>query len=60
MGALAPILRHPRRCFRKEAAWGISNILAGPYQHIQAVFEYNNGEILDRLFEMANIEEFEV
>lgn len=35
LGVLPQLLTHPRPSIQKEAAWALSNVAAGPRQHIQ-------------------------
>lgn len=35
LGVLPQLLTHPRSSIQKEAAWALSNVAAGPRQHIQ-------------------------
>ena len=57
---LAVLLSNNKKIFRKEACWALSNILAGPAYQIEEVFNYNNREIIKRLFHMAASEDLEV
>jgi len=57
---LAGLLNSPKKVFRKEACWALSNILAGPAHQVEEVFTYNNREIIKKLFNMAVTDDFEV
>lgn len=35
LSVLPHLLLHPRSSIQKEAAWALSNVAAGPHQHIQ-------------------------
>lgn len=50
---LARLLTDQRKSFRKEACWAISNIFAGSPTQIQAIFVYNNREIIKNLINMV-------
>lgn len=50
---LAKLLADSKKVFRKEAGWAISNIMAGSNSHIQAVIDFNNGEIIQKLFAVS-------
>jgi len=57
---LAMLLSSPKKIFRKEATWAISNIMAGPAYQIEEIFHYNDREILKKLFQMAATEDLEI
>jgi len=57
---LAMLLSSPKKIFRKEACWSLSNIMAGPSYQIEEVFNYNNREILRKLFQMAATDDLEI
>jgi hypothetical protein len=47
--AMNELLVHPKKAIRKEVAWSISNITAGPEQQIQAVIDSG---VVDQLIHM--------
>jgi len=57
---LAALLRDPAKAVRKEAAWALANIIAAGDKMIAAVFEYQDGWFLDRLFKMIEKEDFRI
>jgi len=57
---LANSLQYKTMHVRKEAAWIISNILAGKKTHVEQVFEYKDGEIFKTLFVLIKIDDKKV
>lgn len=41
LSVLPQLLKHPKTSIQKEAAWTLSNIAAGPHQHIQQLIAFN-------------------
>lgn len=41
LGVLPQLLMHPKSFIQKEAAWALSNVAAGPHQHIQQLITCN-------------------
>lgn len=50
---LSKLLMDPSKVIRKEACWAISNIFASTNPHVQAIINYNNGEIIQKLFALS-------
>lgn len=50
---LFPLLNSPSRTVIKEAAWVYSNILGGTRSQVRDVFKYEEGRIIERLFELV-------
>ena len=51
------LLSHTKKAIRKEVAWSISNVTAGPEQHIQAVMDSG---VIDRLIHMMQHDDWEI
>jgi len=58
--SVVPLLCHSAKVIRREAAWALSNIISAGEECIASVFNFGNGQILDRLFHMIDEEDFEV
>ena len=60
IGALAPLLEHQNKIIRRDTVWAFSNILAGNHIQIDLVFKYNDGEIIEKLFNMIEVDDIGV
>ena len=49
---LSKMLNDPKRVFRKEACWSLSNIFAANSSHIEAIFSYKDHKIVKKLIRM--------
>ncbi len=55
-----PHLYHDSKRIRKEAAWTLANIAAAGYVQVDKIMQYEEMDVLDRLFYMINNEDFDV
>jgi len=51
------LLAHDKKAIRKEVAWSISNITAGPEHQIQACFDSG---VIDKLLHMMQFDDMEI
>jgi len=54
------LLEHDEKEMRKTAAWALSNILVSGKECTEAVFEYREGKIIRRLFQMIRTDDLNV
>ena len=60
LDGIVPHLYHSKQEVRREAAWTLSNIMAGNEHQIQKVFDYQQGRIIDVLFHKIEEDDFVV
>jgi len=60
LDAIVPHLKHKSQDIRKEAAWALSNILAGNEYQVEEVFNYQKGRIVSILFHTIENDHFTV
>ena len=60
ISALSNLLNDPIELIRKEACWALSNVLAGSVKQIDQILAYQQGSIINRLFNMIKTDVKEV
>jgi hypothetical protein len=57
---IAVLIDDPKKNTRKEVCWGLSNILAGPPEQLDVIFNFQEGILIKKLIHIVQHDDPEV